>query len=246
MQVKLLKDIVSVIAGPNSVGLVDLLYGKKNINEFFIAKKLGLNINQTRNILYKLADEGLVSFVRKKDKKNGGWYTYYWTLDVSKSLGNLRNIFLREIEQMEGELKTRRQKTFYHCPNCDLEFDEERALLNNFTCPECGEVLVLRDNFELVKKIEGLLDKRREQLGIVDIELGMLQQKAVQFRQRKMKAEVKKKKAERAVKRKQRVAALKHLIRKEEAHKRKNKRKRLDLKRKSATRSKAGSRARKR
>src|SRR3989344_2789042 len=94
----LIREVIESIAGMPAVGIVDLLYGKKNINEFLIAKKLKLNINQTRKILYKLSDEGLVSFIRKKDKKNGGWDTYYWTLDVTKSLGNLGNIFACEIE----------------------------------------------------------------------------------------------------------------------------------------------------
>jgi len=91
MKIELLKDVVSHIAGPNSVDIVDLLYGKENVNEFLIAKKLDVTINQARNVLYKLAEEGLVSFIRKKDKKNGGWYTYFWTLNAKKSLLNLRN-----------------------------------------------------------------------------------------------------------------------------------------------------------
>src|SRR3989344_6702790 len=95
---KLIREVIESIAGAHAVGIVSLLYGNKNINDFLIAKKLKLNINQTRNILYKLSDEGLVSFIRKKDKKNGGWDTYYWTLDVTKSLGNLGNIFACEIE----------------------------------------------------------------------------------------------------------------------------------------------------
>ena len=71
MQIKLLKDIVSSIVGQSPAKIVDLLYGKKNVNEFLIAKKLKLTINQTRNILYKLADEGLVGLVRKKASKKG-------------------------------------------------------------------------------------------------------------------------------------------------------------------------------
>jgi len=89
MQIKLLKDIVSSIVGQSSSKIVDLLYDKKNVNEFLIAKKLGLTINQTRNVLYRLADEGLVSFIRKKDNKKGGWYTYFWTLNSGKSFVKL-------------------------------------------------------------------------------------------------------------------------------------------------------------
>jgi len=55
MQIELLKEIVSVISGPTSIDIVDLLHKKKNVNEFLIAKKLNITINQARNILYKLA-----------------------------------------------------------------------------------------------------------------------------------------------------------------------------------------------
>jgi transcription factor E len=209
MQVKLLKEIVVSVAGPGAVGLVDLLFGKKNVNEFLIAKKLGLNINQTRNILYKLADEGLVSFIRKKDKKNGGWYTYYWTLDVGKSLANLKNIIVQDMRQLDGQLSLRKNQAFYYCQNCDLEMNEENAMMNNFTCPECGEVFVLRDNTELVKKIEASIEKRKEQLALVDTELGILGHKENALKQRRAKADAKKKKAERALRKKVREAELK-------------------------------------
>lgn len=211
MQIKLLKDVVGSIAGPGAISLVDLLHGKKNVNEFVIAKKLGLNINQTRNILYKLADEGLVSFIRKKDKKNGGWYTYYWTLDIGKSLNNLKRVIVTDMASLEGQLSTRKNQAFYYCPNCDLEMNEENALLNNFTCPECGEVFVLRDNTELVKKTEAAIEKRREQLKLVDAELEIIGQKEGLLKQRRAKAEAKKKKAERALKKKVREAELKKL-----------------------------------
>src|SRR3989344_724203 len=117
MQIKLLKDIVSSIVGQNAVKIVDLLYEKKNVNEFLIAKKLNLTINQTRNILYKLLDVGLVSFVRKKDGKKGGWYTYFWTMDVGRALELLRDRINRKIESIEHELKRRRSERFYYSPD---------------------------------------------------------------------------------------------------------------------------------
>lgn len=209
MQVKLIKEVISSIVGSAATGLVDLLYGKKNVNEFIIAKKMKLNINQTRNMLYKLADEGLVSFTRKKDRKNGGWYTYYWTLDTTKSLANLRTILQKDSDSLQSQLAIRKNERFYHCPRCDLELNEENALLNNFTCPECGEVFVLRDNSEFVKKIELAIQKRHEQLVLVDQELGTLYKKEHSLRQRRFKAEARKKKAERALRRKARVAEAK-------------------------------------
>lgn len=223
MQIKLLKEVVGMVAGPSSVGLVDLLYGKKNVNEFIIAKKMKLNINQTRNILYKLVDEGLVSFIRKKDRKNGGWYTYYWTLDIGKSLGNLRRVIVEDIHHLESQRNTRMHERFYHCPHCDLEMNEENALLNNFTCPECGEVFVLRDNAEFVKKIESSIAYRKEQLAFVDKELAVVTRKSDSLRQRRFKAEARKRKAERDLKRRQRLLAQKKAVpsRKKQTSKRK-------------------------
>ena len=81
MQTKFLKSVVESLVNKQAVPIVDLLMEKKDLNEFLIAKKLGLTINQTRNILYKLSDYGLVSFIRKKDKRKG-WYIYFWTLNI--------------------------------------------------------------------------------------------------------------------------------------------------------------------
>ena len=69
---KFLKEIIVSIAGKQAETIIDLLDGKKYINEFIIAKKLNLTINQTRNILYKISDHGLVSFIRKKGGGNRG------------------------------------------------------------------------------------------------------------------------------------------------------------------------------
>jgi len=69
MQVKLLHDLVEEMAGEDTGRIVDILFGKKDVNEFLIAKKMELTINQVRNILYKLSADGLVSFIRKKDGK---------------------------------------------------------------------------------------------------------------------------------------------------------------------------------
>jgi transcription factor E len=205
MQVKLLKEVAVLIAGNPASSIIDLLHGKKNVNEFVIAKKLKLNINQARNILYKLAERGIISFIRKKDRKNGGWYTYYWTLDVGKALNVLKSTFEQELSALEGQLSSRRRDRFYVCKNCDSELGEEQALLNNFTCAECGEVLELRDNQDLVVKLEGDITRHKNQLAALGEELLQVQHKETSLRMRKKKAELKKKKAERERKKKETI-----------------------------------------
>src|SRR3989338_1775887 len=200
--IKLLKEIVLTYAGPNAVGIVDLLHDKKNVNEFLIAKKLNLTINQTRNILYKLADEGLVSFIRKKDKKKGGWYTYFWTLNISKSLSRYKEKIESDINNLKSQLTSKKTRTFYFCKNCHIEYNEENALLNEYTCPECGEILAIKDPSEAIDHINKEKEKIDSLKKLIDSELELVNDKEGKSRIRKMKAEVKKKEEERRKKRK--------------------------------------------
>src|SRR3989339_1024304 len=117
---KFLREVVVIAVGKQAEGIVDLLNSKKYVNEFILAKKLNLTINQTRNILYKLSDYGLVSFIRKKDKKKG-WYIYFWTLNIYQSLNLLEQTLKKELEQLELQLKNRNEKRFYKCDTCSIE-----------------------------------------------------------------------------------------------------------------------------
>ena len=171
---KFLNEYVSIVAGSGADKIVAILFNKKNVNEFLIAKKLNMTINQTRNILYKLADKGLVHFMRKKDLKSGGWYTYFWTLDDYKSLTNYRDDLQREIENQEDILVTRKTKQFYICNTCNIEVSDEQALLNEFTCTECGEVYSMKDLEHGVKEVEKLIIKMKDKLAQVQSELDKL------------------------------------------------------------------------
>lgn len=168
---KFLKEYVSIVAGSGAEKIVDVLFKKLNVNEFLIAKKLNLTINQTRNILYKLADSGLVRFMRKKDLKSGGWYTYFWTLDEYKCLVNYKNSILKEIELQESVLGARKTKQFYICKTCNIEVSGEQALLNDFTCTECGEVYSLKDSVEGIKEIERVIQRLTDKAN--QIQLGI-------------------------------------------------------------------------
>src|SRR3989344_6615688 len=166
---KFLNDYVSIVAGSGADKIVNILFKKKNVNEFFIAKKLNMTINQTRNILYKLADKGLVYFMRKKDLKSGGWYTYFWTLDDYKCLVSYRNSILKEIGQQEGALQSRKTKQYYICKTCGIEVMEEQALLHDFTCVECGQVYSLKDPLESIKEVEKSSQKLRDKVAQLQI-----------------------------------------------------------------------------
>lgn len=166
---KFLQEVVHLIAGSSSDKIVEVMVGKKNVNEFLIAKKLNLTINQARNILYKLADEGLVYFNRKKDSKSGGWYTYFWTLNEYKCMIYYRDRLLKEIDSLEHGISTKKSTQFYICKTCGMEQTEEQALLNDFTCLECGTVFDMKDSSDSIKDAEKQTQKLR--LKLVDIEM---------------------------------------------------------------------------
>lgn len=170
MQINSLKKVVEYIAGKESLKLVDLLYGKKDINEFLIAKKLSLTINQTRNILYKLSNAGILDSIRKKDKRKG-WYIYFWTFNYARSLEVLHDSLQAEIMALEKDLESKKSKRYYKCKICGREVTEEEALLTEFSCLECGEVYALADNAHYILEIEKNKEKLIKELVSIAKEL---------------------------------------------------------------------------
>ncbi len=190
---KFLKEIMVSIAGKQAEEIIDLLDGKKYVNEFIIAKRLNLTINQTRNILYKISDHGLVSFIRKKDKRKG-WYTYFWKIEILKCLEFLKMSLIKKMEQIHYQIKSRKTKEFYVCERCHIEFTEENALIHNFSCPECGNILSRKDNTGAIKEYNKELEKFRRELVLLDEELNKEREKLEKNKVREMKKEEKLKK----------------------------------------------------
>jgi transcription factor E len=183
MQVKLLHNLVEEMAGLDTGRIVDILFNKKDVNEFLIAKKMELTINQVRNILYKLSAEGLVSFIRKKDKRKG-WYIYYWTLNSEKCLVKLEQSLLRKIEGLQGVLGSRETKRFYICNSCDIEVGEEKALEHGFSCEECAEIYELSDNSGPIRDTKAKMTRTEKDLKLIQSELEIVREKKAKKRAR--------------------------------------------------------------
>lgn len=190
-----LREVVAITAGKQAEEIADLLNNKKYVNEFILAKKMDITINQTRNILYKISDHGLVSSTRKKDKRKG-WYTYFWKIEVLKSLEFLRDLLVKNINQLSYHIKSRETKLFYVCERCNVEFNEENAMLHEFICNECGGVFTMKNNTKLLKDLERNLDKFKGKLSFVDVEI---EKEKVQINKKRAK-ELKKEEAEKALK----------------------------------------------
>lgn len=221
-----LKEVISIVVGKPAEEIVDLLDGDKYVNEFIIAKKLDLTINQARNILYKISDHGLVSSIRKKDKKKG-WYTYFWKIEVLKSLEFLRELVLKNLNQLKNQIKSRETKRFYVCERCNIEYNEENAMLHDFTCNECGEVFSAKDNEKVLKEFKRNEEKLENKLKIINNEIDI---EKVKLEKIKMK-EIKKIEGEKTKQREESRRLQKQIREKE---------KKENLKKKSPKKAKAG------
>ena len=226
MQVNFLKKVVENAAGEQAVKIVELLYNKKDINEFLIAKKLKLTINQTRNLLYKLSNLGIISSTRKKDKRKG-WYIYFWTFNVLKSLNVLESGLKNEIIQLQAQLNNKKTKRFYKCKLCGRDVNEETALLTDFICSECGEVYSLADNTQAIEELSKKINKLQKEIDSVRNEIRIEEEKIAANVHRKDRKLKKLKLMERRKKMKKLKRLKKKLLRK---IKKKQKKKKLKLK----------------
>ncbi len=197
MQINFIKRVVENTAGPEAVKIVNLLYDKKDINEFLIAKKLGLTINQTRNLLYRLSHLGILTSIRKKDKRKG-WYIYFWTFNIMKSLEVLEQTWNNEITNFKNDLVKKQAQRFYKCKLCGREVNEENALLTNFTCTECGEVYGLADNTPLIEETKKKIEKLNRELASIRGEIKQEQEKM----DKKLLKTIKKEKIKKSIERK--------------------------------------------
>lgn len=160
----LIEEVVKELVGEDVLPLVKVLQRKPSISEFSLADAIKNEINLTRNMLYRLYNVNLVSFMRRKDKKKG-WYIYYWTFSPKNipylAVGLKKQKLERLVERLEREKKSQ----FYACISACIRLDFEQATDFEFKCPECGELLNVQDNTEKIKDLELSAAQLRSELG---------------------------------------------------------------------------------
>ena len=136
---------------------------KKNVSEFKLAESIKQEFNTKRNMLNRLYDSNLVSFVRKKDKKKG-WYIYYWTFDSKKIKYLLLRLKQKKLEKLNIRLEREKENQFYSCPSKCIRLDFDQAMNFEYKCPECGELIDQEDNSEEIHRIETEIRELEEEL----------------------------------------------------------------------------------
>jgi len=178
----LIDDLVFEIIGKEVIPIVNILRKKESVSEFKLASKLGLTVNQVRNILYKLNNHNLVDFIKKKDKGEGGYgYIYYWYFNLRLAKELLVNFKKNKINILKKRLEKESNEIYFICPSDCVRFDSTNAMEYSFKCPECGKILVKEDNRKNIEKIKKEINK-------IEDDLKQLQE----LEEKKKKAEIKK------------------------------------------------------
>lgn len=150
---KIVEDVVIEVAGEDVLPLVKNLKNKKNVSEFKLAESIKQEVNATRNMLYRLYDSNLVSFIRKKDKKKG-WYIYYWTFDTKKVKFLFLKLKKKRLTKLQERLEREKTKQFYACDDKCIRLDFDQSVNFEFKCPECGKLIHQENNEQGIKEIE--------------------------------------------------------------------------------------------
>lgn len=150
---KIIEDVLTEVAGPEVMPLMKCIKNKKNVSENIIATALKKELNPTRNLLYRLYKENLVTYNRKKDKKKG-WYIYYWTFN-NKRLKFLSGYLKKNrIMRLKERLEREKNGNFYICKNKCVRLDFEQATDFLYKCPECGNLLETENNAMKIIEIQ--------------------------------------------------------------------------------------------
>ena len=156
---KEISEISQKIGGGDAEKVVDFLKEKKDyVSEIEIAKKLKLDINTTRRIIYKLQNENLLWSIKQKEKDKN-WYVYHWKLNTDQLRKILKKYAEEELEKKEKRYEEEKDKEYFMCPNKCIKLTFEDAINNDFRCPECGELLTKYNNKENLKKLKDKIKK---------------------------------------------------------------------------------------
>jgi len=150
---KFAQEIIMQIAGPEVLPLAKALKDRENVSEYRLASESKKEINLVRNMLYKLHEVNLVSFIRKKDKQKG-WYIYYWTFEKNQVPHLKLQLKKNKIEKLKERLDREKSNQFYKCENQCVRLNFDQSSDYGYKCPECGDLLNLENNLEKIKELE--------------------------------------------------------------------------------------------
>ena len=207
----ILERFIESIAGKDAVKLLYLMKERENISEFILAEDLKLNVNQVRNLLYKMNSYNLNYSTRRKDKDKG-LYIYYWTFNFKHARDLLITRKNRELNDLQEQLKKENEQRYYICKNDGIRLELEEAMEQDFKCNECGSllqqedgtkkigelnhrILIINQELEELKKAVTIVPKPEEEVKVKKARKARKHKKAKRKKAKKIKSKKKHKKS---------------------------------------------------
>jgi transcription factor E len=166
------KEFLIGVVGEEGVGLVRNLSRVRQIDEFKLAKKLKMEVNVVRSLLYKLYSQKIVSFTKRRDRRKG-WWIYIWKLHPEKLASIIVRKRKEELKRIGEKLASIEALHLFQCKRCRTRINYERAMETNFTCSICGRVLAAIDTSEIkenlkreARRIEKEIEKLRKRYSL--------------------------------------------------------------------------------
>ena len=165
---KLIRETVTEYVGEEAVPILEYLKGKENVSEFIIAEDLEFDIHQVRRDLYRLHDNNLVTYNRKKDRQKG-WYISYWTFNSARIKELIKRMKTFKLDKLKDRLikEDSNKNCFFMCSSACTRLDFDQASDFEYKCPECGSLLNQQDNSKTINNI-------KEQVKILTKELKII------------------------------------------------------------------------
>ncbi len=133
-------DSLKAYVGEEVVPVIRELIKKKDYSEFKLAEAIKKEVNETRNLLYRLNSLNLASFTKRKDRKVG-WYIHYWTFHEDRVGTFLLNEKKARLEVLNELILRENKGDSFSCVNGCVNVDFDKAFDFSFRCPECGALL---------------------------------------------------------------------------------------------------------
>lgn len=149
--------------GQDGIQILKQIENKENVSEFQVAEKLKMDIQIVRNALYKIHDLNLATYIKKKDRKRGG-YISYWTFNKKELFYYVEKEKIRKLEKFKQRLESENENTYYICPNGCTRLEFENAFDINFRCKECGFSLVHQDNKKTINFLKGKIKEIEQEV----------------------------------------------------------------------------------
>jgi transcription initiation factor TFIIE subunit alpha len=157
-----LQELLYQVAGEQGTAVAKALLGKELTDED-LAKRVGIQINLVRRILYDLYDNRVVSYRRIRDEESG-WYMYYWRLDPERAIDHIKDNRRLLLQKLEEKLERERNTMYFACAAGDPKVPFDAAVETDFKCLQCKGRLKPYDNSQVIISLERRVQSLREQL----------------------------------------------------------------------------------